>query len=41
MSAGPIKQWRDGHKPPKTTPVSERLRARRRPPHPGVLRNVR
>lgn len=27
MSAGPIKRWRDGHKPPKTTPVSERLHA--------------
>lgn len=28
MSAGPIKQWRDAHLPPKTIPTTDRLHAR-------------
>ncbi len=27
MSAGPSKQWRDSHKRPRATPISERLHA--------------
>lgn len=27
MSAGPIKQWREGHRRPKQIPVSERVHA--------------